>query len=46
MFFFLVNGRKENMEVENADVRMIFEDVDSICSEIETEYENQGKVVD
>ncbi|CAH0479195.1 unnamed protein product [Peronospora belbahrii] len=41
-----INGSKHVMEVPNKDVRAIFEDVDFYCSQIETEYEKQGKSID
>ena len=41
-----VNGGKHVMEVPDKNVRDIFEEVDFHCSQIETEYEKQGKSID
>jgi hypothetical protein len=41
-----VNGHKHVMEVPNTDVREIFDQVDYHCSQIETEYEKQGKPIE
>lgn len=41
-----VNGSKQTLEVPGKNVREIFDDVDFYCSQIETEYEQQGKNID
>ncbi|OWZ21508.1 hypothetical protein PHMEG_0003923 [Phytophthora megakarya] len=41
-----INGSKHVMEVPNKNVREIFEEVDFHCSQIETEYEKQGKSIE
>ncbi|TYZ67562.1 hypothetical protein PybrP1_012460 [[Pythium] brassicae (nom. inval.)] len=41
-----INGSKQTMEVPGKNVREIFEDVDFFCSQIETEYEAQGKTIE
>lgn len=41
-----VNGSKQTLEVPGKNVREIFDDVDFYCSQIETEYEAQGKSID
>ena len=42
----VVNGSKHVMEVPAKNVREIFEEVDFHCSQIETEYEKQGKSIE
>lgn len=41
-----INGSKHVMEVPGKNVCEIFEDVDFHCSQIETEYEKQGKTIE
>ncbi|KAG6611113.1 uncharacterized protein IUM83_15932 [Phytophthora cinnamomi] len=41
-----INGSKHVMEVPGKNVREIFEEVDFHCSQIETEYEKQGKSIE
>uniref|UniRef100_A0AAV1TQM2 Uncharacterized protein n=1 Tax=Peronospora matthiolae TaxID=2874970 RepID=A0AAV1TQM2_9STRA len=41
-----INGSKHVMEVPAKNVREIFEEVDFHCSQIETEYEKQGKAIE
>ncbi|EEY68612.1 uncharacterized protein PITG_17732 [Phytophthora infestans T30-4] len=41
-----ISGSKHVMEVPDKNVREIFEEVDFHCSQIETEYENQGKIIE
>ncbi|TDH69654.1 uncharacterized protein CCR75_009359 [Bremia lactucae] len=41
-----INGSLHMMEVPNKNVREIFEDVDFHCSQIETEYEQEGKIIE
>ncbi|CAI5710751.1 hypothetical protein KXD40_006187 [Peronospora effusa] len=41
-----INGRKHVMEVPGKNVRDIFEEVDFYCSQIETEYEKEGKSIE
>ncbi|KAF1772496.1 hypothetical protein GQ600_2681 [Phytophthora cactorum] len=41
-----INGSKHVMEVPDKNVREIFEEVDFHCSQIETEYEKQGKTIE
>lgn len=42
----VVNGSKHVMEVPDKNVREIFEEVDFHCTQIETEYEEQGKTIE
>lgn len=42
----VVNGSKQTLEVPGKNVREIFDDVDFYCSQIETEYEEQGKTIE
>ncbi|KAI9917926.1 hypothetical protein PsorP6_013028 [Peronosclerospora sorghi] len=41
-----VNGSKQVLEVPNKKVGDIFDEVDFHCSQIETEYEEQGKSIE
>lgn len=42
----VVNGSKKTMTVPGKNIKEIFDDVDFFCSQIETEYEEQGKSID
>uniref|UniRef100_K3WSW9 Ribosomal protein/NADH dehydrogenase domain-containing protein n=1 Tax=Globisporangium ultimum (strain ATCC 200006 / CBS 805.95 / DAOM BR144) TaxID=431595 RepID=K3WSW9_GLOUD len=41
-----INGSKQTLEVPGKNVREIFDEVDFFCSQIETEYEQQGKSIE
>lgn len=41
-----VNGSKKTLTVPGKNIKEIFDDVDFFCSQIETEYEEQGKSID